>query len=57
MILQSESAPAPRVYGSVDYLLWWVRRGPVPAALVTTAPETSNLSGVLGFQSVPSLSE
>jgi hypothetical protein len=29
-----------------DYLLWWVKDGPLPVALVTTSPPTS--SGVLG---------
>jgi Putative beta barrel porin-7 (BBP7) len=28
----------PRLWGGVDYLLWWVRRGPTPPLVVTGSP-------------------
>jgi hypothetical protein len=39
---------ATRIYGSVDYLLWWMRRGPVATPLVTTGPESDPAAGTLG---------
>jgi hypothetical protein len=40
------AAPAepdlPRAWLSADYLLWWVRRSPLPAPLVTTGPFNPN---------------
>jgi hypothetical protein len=41
------TAPAvPRVWGSVDYLLWWVRKGETPP-LVVTGPPTDAFPGAL----------
>lgn len=35
-VVIQESAPAPpRFYGSAEYLLWWIKDGPLPVPLVT----------------------
>jgi hypothetical protein len=36
-----------RIYGSVDYLLWWVKDGPQSTPLVTTGPSNVLFSGAL----------
>ncbi|MBA4192467.1 MAG: hypothetical protein C0467_31245 [Planctomycetaceae bacterium] len=37
-----------RMWGSAEYLLWWVNNAPSPAPIVTTGPITGNLAPVLG---------
>jgi hypothetical protein len=37
-----------RVWFSADYLLWWVRSGPLPAPLVTTGSPLDAVPGALG---------
>jgi Putative beta barrel porin-7 (BBP7) len=37
----------PKVFVSVDYLLWWIRRGPTPP-LVTAGPDDGVATGALG---------
>lgn len=51
----SEDLPAARVWGSTDYLLWWVKDGPLPFPLVTTGPGASDNPGALGHGGVPIL--
>ncbi len=41
-------APAPRVYGGAEYLLWWVKGAPLPVPLVTTGTVRFD-PGTLGF--------
>src|SRR5947209_7985244 len=42
-------SPEPRVYVTTDYILWWVRRGPLPdQALVTTGPAGVANAGLIG---------
>lgn len=45
-----ERPARPRFYGGADYLLWWIRRGPLPnQPLVTTGDETvSPAAGIIG---------
>ena len=38
----------PRLWGGVDYLLWWVRDGPLPFPLVTTGDTSAPVPGALG---------
>ena len=38
----------PRLWGGVDYLLWWIRDGPVPFPLVTTGDAGAPVPGALG---------
>src|SRR5262249_22305628 len=38
----------PRLGGGVDYLLWWVKDGPVPFPLVTTGNTAAAVPGALG---------
>ncbi len=41
-------APAgPRVWASAEYLLWWVKNGPLPTPLVTTNPDAFGTIGAL----------
>jgi hypothetical protein len=40
------------IYGSVDYLLWWIKGSPLPASLITTGPVSDN-PGALGHGGVP----
>lgn len=49
----SEECPAchERIWFSADYLLWWVRRGPVGAPLVTTGSPLDGAPGALGQNS------
>ncbi len=37
-----DTGPDSRVYGNAEYLLWWTRRSPLPASLITTGPLTGN---------------
>ncbi len=39
--------PPDRGWVEADYLLWWVRRGPLPAPLVVTGPLTDPFPGAL----------
>jgi hypothetical protein len=46
----TDAEPLPRIWGDVEYLLWWLKSGPLPAPLVTTStdsPPTAQ-SGALG---------
>lgn len=44
-----EQPPLPRAYASADYILWWVRRGPLPLQpLVTTGDPNQPNAGILG---------
>jgi hypothetical protein len=45
--LQCQASPPPEYYARVDYLMWWIRGGSVPA-LVSTGPETSPSAGTIG---------
>jgi hypothetical protein len=38
----------PRFWGSVEYLLWWIRNGPISSPLVTTGTSAGNPPGALG---------
>jgi hypothetical protein len=44
----AESYPRERVWLSADYLLWWVRNGPVNTPLLTTGSAQDALPGALG---------
>jgi hypothetical protein len=46
-LAQAYNAPlrGPQTWGSVDYLLWWVRPGPVPVPLVNTTIVPEDLAG------------
>lgn len=48
----SAAADDSTIYGSVDYLFWWLKGSPLPAALVTTGPVSDN-PGALGHGGVP----
>ena len=37
---------APRTWGAVDYLFWWIKKGHTPP-LVTTGPESDAFPGAL----------
>src|SRR5947209_3363321 len=37
-----------RLWANADYLLWWIRKGPLPVPLVTTGSENDALPGVPG---------
>jgi hypothetical protein len=44
-----ESAPCTRFWGRGEYLLWWVKDGPLPLPLVTTGnPSIGHLAGTIG---------
>ena len=44
-----DSGCAGRLWGSMEYLLWWVKDGPVPGPLVTTSSNPNNpLAGAIG---------
>src|SRR6202521_1439687 len=43
-----ESAPVSRVYGGVDYVLWWVKGAPLSVPLVSTGPVATTHHGLLG---------
>jgi hypothetical protein len=39
----------PRLYGSAEYLLWWIKDGPMPAPLATAGLDPANPdTGILG---------
>jgi hypothetical protein len=38
----------PRIWGGVEYLLWWMKNEPISVPLVTTNPLTSTPGGVIG---------
>jgi hypothetical protein len=42
------ASPVPRLWGSVDYLLWWTSKGPLAFPLVTTGDPSDPLPGVVG---------
>jgi hypothetical protein len=43
--------PDPRcLWVNVDYLLWWIKPGPLPSPLVTTGPASDPVPGSLGSQ-------
>src|SRR5207248_1389605 len=51
MIPMAPPIVQPRLYTNVDYLLWWVHRGPLPEQpLVTTGPQNpqSPNAGIIG---------
>lgn len=43
-----ETTPASRLWLSGEYLLWWVKSGPLTAPLITTGPITAALPGAFG---------
>jgi hypothetical protein len=48
--------PRPQhLWGGVEYLLWWVKDGPLPYPLVTTGPGDADNPGALGHGGVPFL--
>jgi hypothetical protein len=49
------SDPPDRVWFRAEYLLWWVKNGPLPYPLVTTGPGDSDNPGALGHGGVPIL--
>jgi hypothetical protein len=56
IVRESEISGAPaRVWGSTEYLLWWVKSGPLPYPLVTTGPGDTANPGTAGFGGVPTL--
>ncbi|OAI47593.1 hypothetical protein AYO44_01570 [Planctomycetaceae bacterium SCGC AG-212-F19] len=44
----SECAGLPRFWAGSEYLMWWVRKGPLPFPLVTTGDPNDNPPGALG---------
>src|SRR6476646_5305097 len=42
-----ERAPAPRLYGSLDYLCWWLKPAPLSVPLVSTGPISTTHHGWL----------
>ena len=47
-VVAAPSPCAPRVWFEADYLLWWIRKSPVPTPLVTAGNVNDPLPGVLG---------
>ncbi len=45
----------PRFWASTEYLLWWVKDGPLPYPLVTTGDPTTANPGALNAGGVPTL--
>jgi hypothetical protein len=43
-----EPGPCDRVWASVEYLLWWIRSGPVNTPLVTTGSPLDAVPGAIG---------
>jgi hypothetical protein len=43
-----ESGPQDRVWARADYLLWWIRSGPINTPLVTTGSPLDMVPGALG---------
>jgi hypothetical protein len=42
-----------RLWVSADYLLWWIKDGPLPSALVTTGDPNTDNPGALGHGGAP----
>src|SRR5262249_53668862 len=38
--------PSTRLWGSSEYLLWWVRKGPLPIPLVTANPDQTTIAAL-----------
>ena len=43
-----DPAPSSRLYGGMDYLLWWVKGAPLSVPLVSTGPIGTTHHGLLG---------
>lgn len=54
-VVPNEGPPTSNFFVEAEYLLWWVRRGNIPA-LATTAPDTTNPAGNFGFLGRPGTS-
>jgi hypothetical protein len=44
----SDSAASPRIWASTEYLIWWIKDGPLPFPIVTTGNPRDPVPGALG---------
>ena len=44
----SDNAASPRIWASTEYLIWWIKDGPLPFPLVTTGNPADPVPGALG---------
>ena len=51
----ANAAASPRVWSRAEYLLWWIKDGPLPVPLLTTGNPTDAVPGAIGQEGTRTL--